>query len=51
MKTLPFIIGIAAGITVAAAAVTSLYPDVPRRMMRDGKKMCRCGMRAMQSMF
>ena len=51
MKTLPFIVGMAAGITVTAAAVTSLYPDVPRRMMRDGKKMCRCSMRAMQHMF
>ncbi len=51
MKTLPFMIGVAAGITLTAAAVTSMYPDVPRRMMRDGKKMCRCGMRAVQHML
>lgn len=51
MKTLPFMIGVAAGMTVAAAAMTSMYPDIPRRMMRDGKKMCRCGRRMIEQMF
>lgn len=51
MKTLPFMIGVAAGMTVAAAAMTTMYPDIPRRMMRDGKKMCRCGRRMIEQMF
>ncbi len=51
MRTLPFIIGVAAGMTLAAAAVSSMYPDIPRRMMRDGRKMCRCGRKAIENMF
>ena len=51
MKTVTFITGLAAGMAVATAAVTAMYPDVSRRMARDsrkawkkGKKMaCRVG--------
>ena len=50
-STLPFVVGLAAGMSVAAAAITSMYPDVSRRMLRDGKKMCRCGKRAIEHMF
>ncbi len=51
MRTLTFVIGVAAGMTVAAAALTSMYPDISRRMMRDGRKMCRYGKRAIENMF
>lgn len=43
MKTVTFISGIAAGMVVAAVAMGAMYPDVPRRMMRDGKRAVRCG--------
>ena len=32
-------IGMAVGAAAAAAAMCTLYPDIPRRMKRDGKKM------------
>lgn len=38
MKGVSFMVGMAAGIAVTAAAVTSCYPDIPRRMMRDSKR-------------
>ena len=46
MKAITFVAGIAAGMAVATAALTSMYPDVPRRMMRDSRRMLRCGKRA-----
>ncbi len=51
MRTLPFAIGVAAGMTLAAAALTSMYPDISRRMLRDGRKACRCGRRMIENMF
>ena len=48
MKTLPLMIGMAAGMAVAAAAVCAMYPDVSRRMMRDGKRLVRCGRRTVE---
>ncbi len=45
MKAIAFVAGIAAGMAVATAAVTAMYPDVSRRMMRDSKKMWRDGKR------
>ena len=51
MKVLPVVIGMAAGITVASAALMSMYPDVPRRMVRDSRRKVRCTQRAMKHMF
>ncbi len=31
-------IGMAVGAAAAATAMCTLYPDIPRRMKRDGKK-------------
>lgn len=45
MRTMTFITGIAAGIAVSAAALSSMYPDVPRRMARDTKRVMRTGRR------
>jgi len=45
MRTVPFIIGAAAGIVIATAAMTSMYPDVPRRMVRDTRRLMRSGRR------
>lgn len=51
MKTAALGIGMAAGLALGITVINSLYPDVPRRMMRDGKRMwrkskrlCRMGM-------
>lgn len=46
MKGTTFITGIAAGMVVAAAAIGTMYPDITRRMVRDGKKMFRGGRRS-----
>ena len=48
MKTLPLIIGMVAGMTVAGAAVCAMYPDVSRRMLRDGKRLVRTGKRTVE---
>lgn len=40
-------VGLIAGMAVATMAITSMYPDVPRRMMRDGKRAVRCTKHAM----
>ena len=45
MKAIAFVAGIAAGMAVTTAAVTAMYPDVSRRMLRDSKKMWRNGKR------
>ena len=39
MKLLSFAAGMAVGMTAAAAAVTTMYPAVAKRMKRDGKKL------------
>ncbi len=41
-------LGLVAGVAMATAAITSMYPDVPRRMMRDGKRAVRCTKHAME---
>ncbi len=46
MKTITFVAGLAAGMAMTAAAVTAMYPDVSRRVMRDSKRMWRNGKRA-----
>lgn len=37
--------GLAAGMAIAGMAITSMYPDVSRRMMRDGRRAFRGGKR------
>lgn len=39
-------VGIVAGAAIAAAAINSLYPDVPKRMARDGRRAMRVTKRA-----
>ena len=41
MKSLAMGLGMVAGAAITLTVVTSLYPDVPRRMMRDGRRMVR----------
>ena len=41
MKVAALGIGMAAGAALAVTLINSLYPDVPRRMVRDGKRMWR----------
>lgn len=42
--------GIFAGMAVSTAAITVLYPDVYRRMLRDGKKTLKKGQKLMNKM-
>lgn len=51
MKTVTFVSGLAAGMVVTAAAMSAMYPDVPRRMMRDGKRMVRSGKKIACKLF
>ena len=51
MKTVSFMAGMAAGMVMAVAALSAAYPDVPKRMGRDAKKMVRCGRRMMSSVL
>ncbi len=44
--TLGIGLGVLAGMAMATAAINSMYPDVPRRMMRDGRRAVRCTRRA-----
>lgn len=37
MKAIGFVSGMAVGMAAAVAAVAAMYPDVPKRMKRDGK--------------
>lgn len=45
MKTVAVGIGMVAGAALAVTAITAMYPDVPRRMKRDGMRMMRMGKR------
>lgn len=51
MKGLVFVAGAAVGMAAAAAAITSMYPDVSRRMARDGRRMVRMGSSAVRRMW
>jgi len=51
MTKITFLAGAAAGMAIAAAAVTGMYPEVSRRMVRDSRRICRCGRRAVERMF
>ena len=41
MKVFGFVSGVAIGMAAAAAAVSAMYPDVPKRMKWDGKHVWR----------
>lgn len=41
MRTLYSGLGVLAGAAITLAVVNSLYPDVPRRMARDGRRFIR----------
>lgn len=45
MKPLALSIGMVAGAALAVTAITAMYPDVPRRMKRDGKRAVNMGKR------
>ncbi len=47
MKAVSIVIGMAAGITLASAAILSMYPDVSRRMLRDSRRAAKFTRRAM----
>lgn len=44
------VLSVAAGMAVSAAAITIMYPDVYRRMLRDGKKTFKKGQKLMNKM-
>ncbi|MCL2672728.1 MAG: hypothetical protein FWF10_11985 [Clostridiales bacterium] len=41
MKTLALGIGLLAGAAVAVSVVSSVYPDIPRRIARDSRRWMR----------
>ncbi len=45
--TLGLSVGIVAGATLAAAAINSMYPDVSKRLLRDGRRAVRSTRRAL----
>lgn len=47
MKSLALGLGMVAGAAIALSVVDSMYPDVRRRMMRDGRRMVRHTRRTM----
>ncbi len=47
MRSIAMGLGMIAGAAITLTVVNSLYPDVPRRMMRDGKRAVRSAKRTM----
>ena len=45
MKVFGFVSGVALGMAAAAASVAAMYPDVPKRMKRDGRHIVRAAKR------
>ena len=41
MRTLPMGLGAIAGAVITLTIVNSMYPDVPKRMVRDGRRFIR----------
>ena len=41
MKTVAIGLSMIAGAAITLSVVNSLYPDLPRRMMRDGRRVVR----------
>ncbi len=50
MKALSMGLGMVAGAALAVTAITSMYPDVPRRMKRDGRRVVQMGRRMWNAM-
>lgn len=48
MKTAALGIGMVAGAALAVTAMTAMYPDIPRRMKRDGMRLVRNGKRMLR---
>lgn len=48
MKTAALGIGMVAGAALAVTAMTTMYPDIPRRMKRDGMRLVRNGKRMLR---
>ncbi len=51
MKAITFMAGVLLGMAAAATAMTSAYPDIPRRMARDTRRIVRMGKCACRRMF
>ncbi|MEG1523612.1 MAG: hypothetical protein RRZ24_07650 [Clostridia bacterium] len=41
MRTLSMGLGVLAGAAITLTIVNSMYPDVPKRMVRDGRRFAR----------
>ncbi len=50
MRSLAIGLGMIAGAAVTLTAISSMYPDIPRRMMRDGRRVVRNTRRTVCSM-
>ena len=51
MKKMAFVVGLAAGMAAASAVLTSMYPDVSRRLARDTRRVMRSGRKMAGGMF
>lgn len=51
MKAFPIMLGVMAGAAAGYMAVTAMYPDVARRMVRDSRRAVRYGKRMVNGMF
>lgn len=51
MKAFPVMIGMVAGMAAGYMVVSSMYPDVARRVMRDSRRAVRYGRRMVDGMF
>ena len=49
--TLGLGVGIVAGMAMATAAINTMYPDLPKRMLRDGRRAVRCTRRAINNII
>lgn len=50
MRSFAMGLGVIAGAAITLTAISSMYPDVPRRMMRDGRRVVRNTRRTVCSM-
>ena len=51
MKTVAFALGMVAGMVMAGTALSAAYPDVPKRVAKDARRVVRCGKRAVCSVL
>lgn len=50
MRSIAMGLGVIAGAAITLTAISSMYPDVPRRMMRDGRRAVRSTRRTVCNM-